>query len=507
MAQNPTQLATGRFDLKRYDPPAVAYRQHAVKMPQKKSIHPRRIIPSVQPGPHRPDPRPSSELRLDPRPTPLAEAPQPHASLAVDPNKLVLVRNVELGSTADNDTASHVGEPSVASNGDIVFYTGNWYAAVSSDGGATFKYVDPFNSFPNPEGMEFCCDQVVQYIPSIDTFVWLMQYSEKPAGGNVQRLAFAKTAEVVQGRWRLYDIHSEDLGIPNAFLDFPDLALGQKYLYVTTNVFSGNQWTASAIVRLPFAGIMSDTITAEHAVSRENFSFRVAQNTGDRAFWASHQSTSELRVFSWDEGATQVNIQDVPVASWSADDYTSPTPGGSDWLGRADPRLTGATWKGDELWFAWGAGRGGANNRPHPYVQVARLRASDLQLLENINIWDQKSAVCYGALTSDADGSDVATSYAVGGGPINPSHVVGFLTALQANIFTAQGQRGPNDNKWGDYLTVRRHQPDGKVFVATGYTLQETHSPSSSDAMPRFIQFGRAKNVGPVLGGAGPVVA
>jgi hypothetical protein len=149
---------------------------------------------------------------------PLAEAPHLHAALAADPNKLVIVRNLELSSTADNNTASHVGEPSVSSNNNVVFYTGNWYAAMSSDGGASFRYVDPFNSFPNPEGMEFCCDQVVHYVPSIDTFVWLMQYTEKPGGGNIQRLAFAKTADVAQGRWRLYDIDSESLGIPKASL-------------------------------------------------------------------------------------------------------------------------------------------------------------------------------------------------------------------------------------------------------------------------------------------------
>jgi hypothetical protein len=56
-------------------------------------------------------------------------------------------------------------------NGNVVFYTGNWYAALSSDGGNTFQYVDPFTAFPDPPNMGFCCDQVVQYIPQIDTFV------------------------------------------------------------------------------------------------------------------------------------------------------------------------------------------------------------------------------------------------------------------------------------------------------------------------------------------------
>jgi hypothetical protein len=73
-------------------------------------------------------------------------------------------------------TASNVGEPSAAFNADVAFYTGNWYAAMSSDGGRTFSFIDPAAAFAasDPPDSHFCCDQVVNYIPSIDTFVWLL---------------------------------------------------------------------------------------------------------------------------------------------------------------------------------------------------------------------------------------------------------------------------------------------------------------------------------------------
>jgi hypothetical protein len=69
------------------------------------------------------------------------------AELAAAPaatQQVSIRKNTRLGA-ADNNAASNVGEPSVASNGDVVFYTGNWYAALSTDGGSTFQFIDPFN--------------------------------------------------------------------------------------------------------------------------------------------------------------------------------------------------------------------------------------------------------------------------------------------------------------------------------------------------------------------------
>ena len=69
-------------------------------------------------------------------------------------------------------------EPSGAKSGNVIFSTSNWIAAISTNGGATFNVIDPtvYAGPANPatDG-GFCCDQVVQYLPSIDRFVWLLQ--------------------------------------------------------------------------------------------------------------------------------------------------------------------------------------------------------------------------------------------------------------------------------------------------------------------------------------------
>ena len=74
-------------------------------------------------------------------------------------------------------------EPSGASDGDTVFMTGNWDADFSSDG-QHFTQVNPKELNPS-----FCCDQIVQYAPSVDRFFWLVQGAPNASNENVDVLA------------------------------------------------------------------------------------------------------------------------------------------------------------------------------------------------------------------------------------------------------------------------------------------------------------------------------
>src|SRR5262249_35546981 len=161
--------------------------------------------------------------------------------------------------------------------------------------------------------------------------------------------AFAKTNDVIQGRWRLFDITTDMLGVKGAFLDFPDLAVGANSLYVTTNIFPGGDSAGSAVVRIPLVGIDGGPVTATRFVSMELQSFRVAQHCGTTAFFAAHEDTSTLSVYSWDEGQATPTPKSVAVARWiGGNGYQSRTPDGHRWLDRADPRITGATLANNE---------------------------------------------------------------------------------------------------------------------------------------------------------------
>jgi hypothetical protein len=440
------------------------------------------------------------------------------AAVRAATDDLALVTNTPLTQPGQQRLASSVGEPSVSINGQVVMFTGNWYTARSVDAGQTFQFIDPFTSFPNPPNLSFCCDQVVNYIPSIDTFVWLLQYgtNSDPQIDNIQRLAFAASADVQAGRWRLFDITTDSLGVSGEFLDFPDLAVGANCLYVTTNLFSATgQSTGAAVVRIPFSSITSGPAVAQHFVSRDLDALRVAQNCGTTAFFAAHADTSTLTVFSWPEGDSTPVSTNIGVARWiGASAYQSRTPDGQRWLDRIDPRITGAAMAGNELWFAWSVDKG-SNQRPQPFVQIARIDATNLTLLDNVNIFDTDSAIAYGALSSGPD-QEVATSYMIGGGPRFPSLMAGILTGTRKDVQVIAGDRGPLDGQWGDYLAVRRvfsGPPDNtptNLFAASGYTMNGTGDGSNRDATPRFVVFGRAGDVtaappGPVAPGPGPV--
>lgn len=459
-----------------------------------KSIHTRRVLPRIRDGVER-------QFHSATAATHFVELKPAASTLAAPGNDITIHTNTALTELGPTKTASNVGEPSVAINGDVVFYTGNWYAAMSSDGGKTFQFVSPKKTQQptDPPGVTFCCDQVVHYISAIDTFVWLLQYGPR-SGDNIQRLALATTAEVLQSKWHYFDITTDVLGEPGAFMDFPDLAIGANSLYVTTNIFMPDDRVGSAVFRIPFATIASRKLTVDRFVSFDYQSFRVAQHCGTTAFFAAHHDRSTLTVFAWEENHPDPTPHQVGVARWlGGNGYTAAIPGNRRWLDRADPRITGATIAGDEVWFAWGVDTN-SNHRPRPFVQIARIHIPSITLLENINVFDPKSAICYGALASNAKG-EVAISYMMGG-EHPPAHAVGILTNSRRDVIVAKGDRGPvpvpdpnhpgkEKYEWGDYLTVRRVHPDGNLFAATGYTLLGPNDGGNRDATPRFVIFGR----------------
>jgi hypothetical protein len=489
-------LSTGKVETVEAQEVKVRYITEAYKFSEarkKDEIHPRKVLPKPPKGPKVLDMQPTMPLALEEN-VPLSALAAARTTPMTPTDTISLVKNVQLNDLATADTASHVCEPSTAINGSVVFYTGNWFAAISTDGGTTFKFVDPFTTFPNPPGMSFCCDQVVHYVKSIDTFFWLLQYSRDSTGKNVQRIAYATTARARTGSWRFFDITPASLGLPpGIWLDYPDLSTGTNMLYMTTNAFTAaGAWKASAVVRIKLSSFTTGVLSATRSVSTTHPSLRVAQNCGTTAFFVAHNNTSSLRVFTWPESSAAPTSVNVPVASWSPGPYSSVTPDGRNWLSRADGRHTGATLARNELWFAWGSAAGGANNRPQPFIQIARINATTMTLIQNLNLWDSNSGLCYAALGTNSN-NEVGASYTIGGGTRFPTHVVAILTGTRRQVMTFTGTRGPSDNKWGDYLAVRRNYANERLFCASGYTLQS--GAGASDATPNLTIFGRSTEI------------
>ncbi len=459
---------------------------------KREKIHPRKILPKVKAGIKIADSFPTRALSMDMQ-KPVAAFANAKTLALTPTDTLKLVKNVKLKDVATSDTASHVCEPSAAINGNVVFYTGNWFAAISKNGGTTFSYIDPYHTFPDPPGMEFCCDQVVHYIKSIDTFIWLLQYGTDASGKNILRIAYAKTASAIAGNWKYFDVSPSMLGFGGGiWFDFPDLADGKNNLYMTTNCFAGENWRASVVLRIKLSSFTDEVLKASKYVSNSVFSLRVAQNCGTTAYFVGHKDTSVLSVFAWKESNAAPTVKSISVATWEENNYSSTVPDGKDWLQRADSRHTGATLAGNEFWCAWGSASGGANNRPCPFIQIARINVNTMTLIENINLWNPDYAFFYAALSTNSN-NEVGAAYTIGGATKFPTHVISILTGTRRHSTTFSSTRGPSDNKWGDYLAVRRNYSNQKLFCATGYSLQD--GAGSSDATPNFTIFGRASEV------------
>jgi hypothetical protein len=59
----------------------------------------------------------------------------------------------------------------------------------------------------------------------------------------------------------------------------------------------------------------------------------------------------------------------------------------------------------------------------------------------------------------------------------------------------ATGNSGPDDDRWGDYFTARRHVPYGDTWVGTAYV--NVGGPNDGDAEPHYVWFGRQSDEPP----------
>ena len=258
---------------------------------------------------HRPTPI------IDVPPDALALIPPPSAQTQSEPKPQVitvpLASNRPLTDAETSNVTSTVNEPSVATgNNDEVLITANWFAAFSTDGGTTFNYRNPSNTFPaSPQGA-FCCDQVALYDAGDDVMFWFLQYINNTSQNTV-RLAVAQGADIAAEQWQFYDFTPLGVGNwNNEWFDYPDLAVSDDFLYITTNAFSTTGtggFTRAVIIRIPLSELAAyQALNFDVWDSTQNGSLRLTQGAGDTMYFASHVSPTTLRVFSWPESATTI---------------------------------------------------------------------------------------------------------------------------------------------------------------------------------------------------------
>lgn len=392
-------------------------------------------------------------------------------------SKIEITRTMVLSDTVTDNQTSTIGEPSIANNGPHLLFTGNWFAAKSTNNGKDWSYVSPYDYFP-PASNGFCCDQTLLYDKSRDLTFWILQY-DKVNGGNTLRLAVKKGRTLNNDDWDIWDLTPKSLNSAwtNQWLDYNHASVSDNFLYIGTNVFSTSDvFQRCVIIRIPLDKLKTGTgITYNLFETRTEFSLRCVQGAKKTMYFASHTSANNvIRVFSWPENSLTVKRTDVMITPWSGGNtYVAKCPDGSNWLGRTDYRITGAWLADGILGFMWTANARGTS-RPFPHVRVVRIDAATFKLIDEPDLWHPNYAFAYPDAAPNAAG-DIGICLFMGGGTKFPSHVVGGFDKLTKGWklkLARAGTQGPLDNKWGDYLTVRPLSPDNKEWIAAGYTLQ-----------------------------------
>jgi hypothetical protein len=425
----------------------------------------------------------------------LTMSSRPEIEPILSPYVVTFRTNAGLGINGNS-----IAEPSGAVGGRVVFVTANAYAAFSTNNGASFTQLTPSTIFPNTADGGFCCDQVVQYVPSIDRFVWLMQFSRATdARGNVRnryRLAAASPATIISSSgtaWTYWDFTTGLIGITNGWIDYPDLSVGTRSLYLSYDRVG----TGLAVIRMPLSQIQAgSTINfwyTDPSLGGVAYGSHLTQNPQEEIFWAGHNSTSSMRIFSWQEGSSTYFWRDRSIGSWSNSAMMSSSPDSRDWLTKLRDfpgnAVLGSTrvrsGQNDRIWFAWTAGPGGNFGQPH--VQwVSMDRNNNYNLVSQSQIWNNAYAFAYPALSVNSD-AEVGLSLEYGGASNYENHVVGFwgdflvYTTASSNVGTT---------RFGDYVTIRQNSADRRLFDAFGYGLT-SGAGGGTVTDTRFVQFGR----------------
>lgn len=369
-------------------------------------------------------------------------------------------------------------EPSVAENGQTVMTTGNFWMSLSEDAGVNFSTLNPTTIFPQDYG-GFCCDQVLQYIPQYDLFVWLLQYGSS-GGVNAIRIAVQNTNEVRNSNgtsWTYWDFTNNFFDATGP-LDYNDMSFGNDFLYWTSSVNGGRY-----VIRVPLKELQArSTVNFQYTGSTDAFWSHVTQNGTNGVYWAGHKDNSTLRVFSMMDGDGFYSWREVPINSWPNSPMSSIAANGTDWLSDASWKtyVRAAATKRGKIYFAWNASNG--DGFPQPHVQIVELNSSTFALENQMQIWNPDFAFAYPYFETNSEG-ELGLITAFGGGSFNASSGVGVWGDF---VVYYPRLSGMSQNNYGHYHTARRSGSNPQRWVGAGYT----HN-ADGTVLPYYLTFRR----------------
>jgi Ca2+-binding RTX toxin-like protein len=423
-----------------------------------------------------------------------SEQPQSAVSAATD---LKLFRLSDLGA----GHGSLVNEPSVASNGVGVLETWNWYAARSLNGGATWGYMDPSTLFPATWG-GFCCEQVVQYDPSHDLYIWVLDYLADGSGDAGLRLAVANgQAGLAANSFTYWDLTPDQVNPSwtGQYYDLPKIALTGNNLFLTASTYAGTTWKGSPVLRFSLDDLAAhaDPLNYTPFVPAE-FGPGLTQGATTTMYFGVHVDTTHLKVYSWPDSSPTVNnnftVMHTAYPNATPVCLRTGAPASANWCARADDRLPNGWVSQGKIGFAWTASQGtvGTQTFPYPYIHAVRIDETTHALVDQPIIWSSSYAFADPSIAPNARG-DLGGTYLYGGGPYHENCGGLIRDSVSGNAWQLFGLTSstadPSAPQGGDYLSTRKNGGNPNTWSGACYAVTGGGAPSGVHTY--FLSFGR----------------
>jgi hypothetical protein len=403
---------------------------------------------------------------------------------------------------------SLVNEPTVAQRNQLVFYTGNWYAARSANGGTNWSYINPQSDMP-----DFCCDQDTLYNPTSGIFIWYRM--GRPQTNLTNRFFLGVSTDA--STWYIYKIHPTTINPSwtSQIFDFVIMAYSSNYLYITNNLFQNQTYTNSLIIRLSLANLKSHSAFTFNYYATKNDGFAPVQGAKTTMYFAAHVNTNSLytntlRLYIWNEGSTTLSIPpDIVHSAYKVTnpgDATCQAPDQGDICKRLDDRILGGWVSKGVIGFVWSVAQGsvaGGTNYGYPYTYVLRINETlktNMDFGHEPVLANPNYAWVYAWISPNGRGDLGAVAFTAG--PTRfPTLDVGILDSYSGSSWqfepAATSSNGPQTSCstasgfpcWGDFIRVHPFNGTSNAWVASGYILQGGRS--GEFVQPRYVVFGR----------------
>jgi hypothetical protein len=434
-------------------------------------------------------------------------------SPASDPGDFVL------GASRANPNLSGtsiVVEPSVSNQAKNVVFLSNDRADYSTDGGATF------NTLTIPTGPAkapiFCCDQSIVYDRAHSIWIWSTLDKSKSGDVMLVQISVIRNLPTVECTY-VYDPGRTANDIK---VDYPQLGLGDNKFYLSTSESRNGSWYRARMLRFDLDDINSCPATvvgrAVGWLPANKRMWTPIRGAKEIMYWANLENTTQLRVWTWpesDNAATWV-LKSVQPTTFANPDCRGGA-NNKDWMEKKGWHITegfmrGALGRGgvgssipakSRLQFYWN----GANDATHlqAYVRSAVFDLPDLNLIDEPNIHNDDFCFGYADVHPNARG-DFAVVVAFGGKAGGNGRALGSGVGIEDEFtpryrlktvyVTSDGTDMPSsknksrDQRFGDYLSVKPHEPCELWWVAGTYALTN----GGTSPAGTYVEFGRYRD-------------